>query len=60
MAKITVDQEACIGCGACVSICPDVFEMDSNAKSRAKVAESDAPCVQQAADTCPVDAIKLE
>ena len=24
--KVIVDNERCIGCGACQAICPDVFE----------------------------------
>ena len=26
--KVKVNRDACIGCGACAAICPDVFEID--------------------------------
>jgi len=60
MAKVSVDANACIGCGACASVCAEVFEMGSDGKSHAKMADSDAACAKQAADVCPVNAIKVE
>ena len=27
MAKISIDKEKCIGCGACASTCPSNFDM---------------------------------
>ncbi|HDI02879.1 MAG TPA: ferredoxin [Candidatus Aenigmarchaeota archaeon] len=57
--KISVDEEKCIGCGACASICPEVFELGENGKARAKVEESDVECVKEAKETCPAGAITL-
>lgn len=31
--KIIHDRESCIGCGACASVCPKYWEMDSDGKS---------------------------
>ena len=57
--KITIDKEACIGCGACAATCPDNFEMDGD-KARAKKAEvSKVGCNKDAADSCPVSCIKI-
>ena len=28
--KLKVDQDVCIGCGACQAICPNAFEIDDN------------------------------
>jgi ferredoxin len=59
MVKATVDAEACVGCGACVDICPDVFKMEGDkAVSFIKEIPAEAvKCAQEAKDTCPVDAI---
>ncbi|MBU0929956.1 MAG: ferredoxin [Nanoarchaeota archaeon] len=60
--KIKIDHKACIGCGACASVCDEVFEMkeiNREYKAVAKKKESSSPCVKEAADTCPVNAIKL-
>ncbi len=45
----------CIGCGSCASICPEVFEMKGS-KARVKK-QAKIPCVQEAIDSCPVNAI---
>lgn len=58
--KVSVDEEKCIGCGACVSVCPDVFEMNDDGKSVAKESETDKDCAKEAVDVCPVDAIEVE
>jgi ferredoxin len=58
MYKVTVNKE-CIGCGACVAICEKVFEL-KDGKARAKVSKTDDKCVKDAADSCPVNAIKVE
>ena len=54
--KVCVDQELCIGCGMCASLCPDVFELNEEGKATA-VAEGEA---QEAIDSCPVSAICAE
>lgn len=52
---IKVDAKKCIGCGACTSICPQVFEM-KDGKAVVK-AQKNLPCVKEAIETCPVEAI---
>lgn len=55
---ITVDPAKCIGCGLCVSTCPDVFELGDDGKSFVKNAEGCATCnCQEAIDNCPAHAI---
>ena len=57
--KITVDKEKCIGCGSCAANC-DNFEVKEG-KAHVKKAEvEDLGCNQEAADVCPVDAIKVK
>ena len=56
--KIEVDEEKCIGCGACAATCNN-FEMNEG-KAKAKKKEVDKiGCNQEAADVCPVEAIKV-
>ena len=60
--KVTVDQETCIGCGLCAETCPEVFEMNDD-KAAAKMEDVPAELAdscQEAADECPVEAIKVE
>lgn len=53
---VSVDKKKCIGCGLCASTCPEVFTME---EGKATVKEQkNTPCVKEAADSCPVDAIK--
>lgn len=60
--KIVIDQEECLGCEACVEICPKAFEMDEE-KGKAVVKENaDAAdeCVDEAIASCPAECIKKE
>jgi len=58
MKKIVVDSKKCIGCGICVSICPDIFEMGADGKS--EVINEAAEGGEAAASSCPVSAITIE
>ena len=56
---VSVDKNKCIGCGACIATCEEVFELQygkaivKNWKEKSKI-----PCVKEAVDICPVQAIK--
>ena len=52
---VKVDQDKCIGCGACASLCPDGFEMGDDGKSHVK--NPKAKCIGDAISSCPVAAI---
>jgi len=56
---IKVDQEACIGCGACASICPQVFQINSEGKSEV-ISQDDVECAKNAVQSCPVQAIIVD
>lgn len=61
--KVKVNRDTCIGCGACAAICDDVFEIDDEGLSVAKVEEvedSKKQEVQDAVDSCPTGAIEVE
>lgn len=61
--KLVVNQNLCIGCNTCPLICPNCFKLDE-ATYKAKVIkqpdEADIDQVQQAIDSCPVQAIRLQ
>ncbi len=57
--SIKVNKDACIGCGSCVAVCPTHFEMDAEGKAEVINQES-APCVKNAVDGCPVQAITVD
>ncbi len=54
---VSVDQNKCIGCGACAAICPDMFEIGGNGKSHVK--NQKGKCAKEAAQSCPVGAITV-
>ncbi len=61
--KVKVNRDSCIGCGACAAICEDVFEIDDEGLSTAKVEEVEDDKkqeVQDAVDSCPTGAIEVE
>jgi ferredoxin len=61
--RAVVDGEKCQGCGVCVELCPDVFEMGDDDMAKAIVdvvpAEAEDDC-RDAADQCPEEAITIE
>ena len=57
---IKIDRESCTGCGLCESVCADVFEMDDEDKAIVKDPDSTADCLQEAIDSCPVEAISKD
>lgn len=71
MAKVILERNLCIGCGACQAVCEKYWEMQNDGKTNllgSKKAEDekyelelpDTGCNQQAADSCPVQCIHVE
>jgi len=56
-----VNKEKCIGCGFCISVCPDIFELAEDGKSRVKEEadlEKNEKCIKESKEGCPVSAIE--
>ncbi len=74
MAKVTIDKDTCIGCGACWALVPSFFEQNpDDGKSQVveqyrvggdptvgNVPDDLLDDVKSAAEGCPVEAIKVE
>ena len=58
--KIKVNQEKCIGCGACTAACPNSFEMKDGKSSPTKAEVEELTCEKDAASVCPVNAISID
>ncbi|MBU0951463.1 MAG: ferredoxin [Elusimicrobia bacterium] len=59
--KVSVDKDLCTGCNLCVDDCPDVFEMSGDfAIVKVDLMPQNLETkVKEAADNCPVEAIKV-
>jgi len=74
MQKIIVDPVKCIGCGLCVSIAEEAFQMNDQGKSEVLEGSDSESCgcagcggcggvedkVKEAIEACPVKAITQE
>lgn len=58
MVVPVVDREKCIGCGLCVSLCPDTFELDDDGKSHVIGDCGKCDC-KEVVESCPVGAISM-
>ncbi len=70
--KIIFDKSKCIGCGSCVALCPKHWEMSEHGKANFKDSIINSAtknqelevekigCAQEAADSCPVEAIFIQ
>ena len=61
--KVKVNEDACIGCGACAAICDEVFEMNDEGLSEVvvdTVQEENEESVKEAIKSCPTGAIEEE
>jgi ferredoxin len=59
---VDIDEEECIGCGSCVEICPEVFQMKEDDEKAEVIKPEGGPedLIQEAMDTCPVSCIHWE
>lgn len=66
MKKAHIKKDACIGCGLCTSIASEVFGFGDDGLAEnvlgdnTELPEEVVESVQEAADSCPVNAIETE
>lgn len=68
MAKVVHDRDNCIGCSACVMVCPKFWKMDDDGKStligntnnELEIADEDLMTNKEAEASCPVAVIHVE
>lgn len=60
MYIIKVDEDKCIGCGACVAICEEAFELKEGKAIPVRTETEELDCEREAAEGCPVEAISIE
>ena len=60
MAKVTIDEATCVGCALCEQGCPEVFEMQGDGLAHTKGESCGEHNLQEIAEQCPVQAIKVE
>lgn len=64
--KVRINKDACIGCGLCISLADQVINFDDEGKANIILGQdSEVPAdlessVQEAADSCPVQAVEVE
>lgn len=57
--SVSIEHDDCLGCEACVEICPEVFEFnDDEVKAYVKEdADENSDCIDEAIGSCPADCI---
>ena len=61
MKRPVVDYDLCIGCGSCVEVCPEVFQVRDDEKAYVIGEDKCSTCdCEEAANICPVEAITIE
>ena len=61
--KVSVNYDVCASTGACMQVCPEVFEVRSDGYLyilQEEPGENLRPQVEQAAELCPTGAISIE
>lgn len=60
MPTPVIDFDLCVGCGACVEVCPEVYEMREEKAWVIGPDKCDTCDCQQTVDVCPSQAITLQ
>jgi ferredoxin len=60
--KVRVDPDLCTGCGVCIDMCPEVFQLqdDVSVVLVDTVPPEHEDIAREAAEACPVEAISVD
>ena len=58
--KIKIEESNCIGCGTCVALAANTFEMEGDLAVVKKEVTDDEETIKMAAESCPTQVISLE
>ena len=59
--KIKLNEDVCIGCGMCASLCGKCFEMNDGVAKVIEKNEENCECdMENVVENCPVEAIEIE
>ena len=59
MYEVEINEDECIGCGSCIAVCPENFELKNNKAIAKKKKLKEVGCSKEAAESCPVNCIKV-
>jgi len=59
MSKVSVDVSTCVGCGLCEQSCPEVFKVEGDGIAHVIAGNCTSCNLQEIAEQCPVNAIKV-
>ena len=59
--EVGVNFDQCIGCGVCMQICPEVFDLDEESGKAVLLnnehSDENINLVKEAADSCPIGCV---
>ncbi|MBU1078740.1 MAG: ferredoxin [Spirochaetes bacterium] len=58
--KAIIDLDACIGCGVCEAIDPEVFQLQDDGKAHVISEDGDKKKIEESIEQCPVQCITKE
>lgn len=59
MKKVILNEDRCIGCGACMSVAPDNFTFSDEGRAE-MISDTLTDAAIEASEMCPVSAITIE
>lgn len=59
MAKVSVDNSTCVGCGLCEQSCPEVFEIQGDGIAHVKAQNCAVHNLKEISEQCPVSSIAI-